>query len=535
MAASTAHDPLLHPRHAHGAAAKSRGLLVVTVCVVAVLCVTHVWHRGMAEGEPSKMQLVHPDDGVTSERASKIMESWDISHDTELEPQHGGALADKNGGFFDLVIQTNDAQTCALQASDVGLSMWVFKPHGRNAGGTCSVARRMPKGRHTAQGVVSGTTRWKPNFESLGMLSTAEWGVAESSALRFKGKMYVMESVSGKGTFESQNLRSAFRIRELETGKLVANVENANGHAFFVARVDHARGVVWVYGSARNRGINDEGACDSKAFDKNGNRCYVGAWHSTNMVEWSSTSKALTVPKGTYVANVAVAIVSGSKYDTSALPKHQAVMALEYCDNEHCEKSSRDNRYCFAINTGSDGDLGSNWKVLSNKYCSSGMHSCPSLNYDAEEGYYYMTGGGTRINGPDRSKDLIHWERSPLYPMSRPAIDLNHPFDGFASNLYSQLWKTAPGHSVAKSRLAEDRMFEWNWGHSDLDLCCNDDESPSYLVYISSPQSHGSTFKGENHAFTGIGKYHGTLTEWLRSYFPSKGSVFCGATDPHDC
>lgn len=213
-------------------------------------------------------------------------------------------------------------------------------------------------------------------------------------------------------------------------------------------------------------------------------------------------------------------MVTGNKYDTAALPKHQAVMALEYCDQEHCEKSSKKNRYCFAINTGADGDLGDNWKMLSAKHCPVGMHSCPSLNYDATDGYYYMTGGGSHINGPDRSKDLIHWERSPLHPMSKAATDMSAPVDGFISKYYKELWKAVPEGTA--SYLSAKAMKKWNWGNSDADLCCNDGSSPSYITYISSKQSHPAGFQDDASsahppAYLGLGQYKGSLNDWLRS------------------
>ena len=228
-----------------------------------------------------------------SHATSPMAREWEVYHDTQFEPQAGGD--------YTVEFQHASADSCAARATDAGLAMWVLTPDK-----TCSISRRLPAGDGNKKpGWVSGKSKWHPNFESVGMLSHSSWGVAESSVVRFKGKTFVMESVSGKNPpGPSSELMSAFRIRDLDSGRIVANVPEANGHAFFTASVDHTRGVAWVYGSARHRGTGNDGPCDSQAFNDpkhlKAGGCYVGAWKSTDMVNWSQTKKAFSVPKGEF-------------------------------------------------------------------------------------------------------------------------------------------------------------------------------------------------------------------------------------------
>eukprot|EP01052_Picozoa_sp_SAG31_P027413 SAG31_NODE_2566_length_5466_cov_6.677846_3_plen_608_part_00 len=489
-----------------------------------------------------------------------LSDYWELHPGVELKPQKGGSYADKNDGYWNDVFVAKSIEECSGRAQDDGLSMFVYNFKKQ----LCKVSQRAPQintpegkaalsgsAKAQAEHIVSGTTKWKPNFNSGGMLSYGDppGGGAETSIMRFKGKVYVMESVEGHDEV-SPELQSAFRIRDFRTGDVLAEVSEANGHAFFSGSVDHERGVAWVYGSAHKRGAGDDADCDPKVFNDGKHRCYVGAWTSTDMIHWSETKKVLYVPENTWVGNVAVAMVSGDKYDTAALGSGiKAVMALEYCDNQHCEKSSMENRYCFAVNTGAAGSLESSWHVLSNQFCPVGMHSCPSLNYDASEGYFYMTGGGSRINGPDRSRDLIHWERSPLHPASRPATDLIAPYDNFQSQFYRNVWKRTPGKAFgskwsATELLSPHWMSKWNWGHSDMDFCCNDGEPGSYAVYLSSAQSHPNRYVRDGKrvdsdipwpSYVGLAQFNGSLNQWMRSYFPSPGATYCGATNVEDC
>ena len=60
----------------------------------------------------------------------------------------------------------------------------------------------------------------------------------------------------------------------------------------------------------------------------------------------------------------------------------------------------------------------------------------------------------------------------------------------------------------------------WSWGHSDFDWCCDDDQAPSYLLYMVTQQGHPANWTGKGSWFQAIGKSNTTILEWLRSYWP---------------
>ena len=104
---------------------------------------------------------------------------------------------------------------------------------------------------------------------------------------------------------------SYFRIADLQTGRILVNVSESIGHAFFSAVVDDARGVVWVFGAAHHRGWDNKGPCDDNSA-KGGapaTGCYVGVWNSTDLLHWSNTSKSVIFPGANYTQNNDVTLV----------------------------------------------------------------------------------------------------------------------------------------------------------------------------------------------------------------------------------
>lgn len=129
----------------------------------------------------------------------------------------------------------------------------------------------------------------------------------------------------------------------MATGVVIANVSQALGHSFFSAVVDYATSTerqpkLWVFGPAHARGNKIKpGPCDGNG---NWTGCYIGAWSSTDLVNWSHASKAVPLPDHHASFNTrttlvtAAAVNSGSSSGSSgdlrnALPPHQAVMVLE--------------------------------------------------------------------------------------------------------------------------------------------------------------------------------------------------------------
>eukprot|EP00041_Stephanoeca_diplocostata_P024422 m.618327 g.618327 ORF g.618327 m.618327 type:complete len:332 (+) comp22527_c2_seq4:210-1205(+) len=227
------------------------------------------------------------------------------------------------------------------------------------------------------------TSGWRPRFTSLGpycyngaknpnMPSGHHDGGCgcENTPLRIRDQMYMMES-TGHGcddAFPGYNTTklgdcSFFRIRDLESGAVIANVSQSLRHSFCSAVADHTRETLWVFCAAISR--NQHGA-DSPCGTSPYHGCYVGAWKASfdDLTAWSDVSKAVNLPDGYGLFNNDVALVSGSTAAAvgaiPGLPKHQAVMIMENReDDPHHRWLSP-----FVVNVGTDGDLTRNWQLL---------------------------------------------------------------------------------------------------------------------------------------------------------------------------
>jgi len=295
---------------------------------------------------------------------------------------------------------------------------------------------------------------WAPKMTSLGPFCSkgirgndGDCGCENTPFRTQAGKMHIMESVATHPCSRlfprsgSSQACSYFRIRELATGKIVANVSEAIDHDFCSALADHERDALWVFCSAFGRRNKAHPGPCSAGFDG----CYVGAWKtrlSGDFSTWTPTAKAVALPLGVGMANNDATLVSGALAAARAralapgvgLPAHQAVMILETDRGTWANRSYPQ----FAINVGTDGDLSRHWVVLDRaQYRLSGPASsdggrlpdgegtgdAPTLRYDAEQGHYYSLGGGWITNGPARSASLAAgtWESSKLAPIAIPA------------------------------------------------------------------------------------------------------------------
>ena len=114
------------------------------------------------------------------------------------------------------------------------------------------------------------------------------------------------------------------------------------------------------------------------------------------------------------------------------------------------------------------------------------------------DGYYYdfyleaFHGYEARVV---RSKDLIHWEASPLNPVLKAS-----PNDKVIAN------KTLPDSLIHKIAVADD------WNNSDIDFC---EYQGKLIINYSWGNQLGKEFLGE-------AVYHGTQEQFLRGWFPGK-------------
>jgi hypothetical protein len=402
-------------------------------------------------------------------------------------------------------------------------------------------------------------TGWKPRYQSLGAFCShglhgndGDCGCENTQFRQANGSMYIMESVSthpcerlfpaaAKG---NSGACSYFRIRELQTGRVVANVSESLDHDFCSALADHGRDALWVFCSAFGRRSKSRpGPCQAGGGYAG---CYVGAWKtrlSGNLDTWTPTARALTLPVGMGMANNDVTLVAGAASLATAaqpgtLPAHQAAMIIEGRGNW-----SRGRHYPeFAINIGADGDLSKNWQLLdaagyriaapAGKRLTDGEGSgdAPTLRYDAGKGHYYSLGGGWITNGPARSRSLAvgSWEVSPLMPMAVPAARAKEhglpPIDqiaGINTGLYTDIWKRVGGVPPTVSLFLEN-MTAWNWGVTDPDVCCSDGKAPSYMLHTLSQQGGVLPNGTKTWNMAALGTVNASLFEWLRGYFPSE-------------
>ena len=399
---------------------------------------------------------------------------------------------------------------------------------------------------HTSLGLTCAKDAPNPNDPS----SRHSGGCGcENTLLRLDGQLYLMEShshgmddVFPPDVYNSstQGDNSFFRLRNFKTGIIIANVSQSIGHSFCAAAADHERRQLWVFCGANARGNKlNPGPCGTTP--RRG--CYVGAWNASfdDLTSWSPTRKALVLPDGTSLFNNDVALVRGAAAAAAAAtlagaaPPHQAVMIIEGRADKGVARPGP-----FAVNTGNDGDLGANWKILDqSKYnfglpkgaAGEGTGDAPALRYDAEQGYYYSVGGGWITNGPVRSKTLAigTWAVSPLAPMAVPdarvaaaGLPASDEVKGINTDYFTAVWGDKGGLNPTNRAYAKN-LSKWAWGATDPDLCCSDGQAPSFLLNTLSRQgtpAANASDAAHSYGFSRFRVSNLTLNDWLRSYFP---------------
>ena len=131
---------------------------------------------------------------------------------------------------------------------------------------------------------------------------------------------------------------SYFRLRDLDSGTIVANITASKMMGFGSAFVDHDHGRLWLFGCYRGKGCVGTGTPKEKLPGQGS----VHALWSTDLVTWHGpvlTDVALAAP------NAAVARVRGKTHPS--LPAHRYVMVTEGLS--------------VALNMASDGNLTRGW------------------------------------------------------------------------------------------------------------------------------------------------------------------------------
>ena len=356
---------------------------------------------------------------------------------------------------------------------------------------------------------------WRPLFDPL-VYTSRNGGSGETSMFRWTdGRLYCMHS-SGVRSADCPNTipkgRSFFHIRDVQTGRVVSCAAQSAGHSFFSAVVDYRRKTLWVFGSAQNRAGPHLGPCQMSVEAG----CYVGAWSSKDLTNFTETARALTVPTGTMIFNTDVTFTQPPKTvnDDPVLPAHQAIMVMEPRYNMSLQPPSVGSRYSLALNTGTDGDLTRNWQLLSYPLVSP-ITACPSIRVDGRTGFVYVLGGGKEISLA-RSKDLVRWEMAKQY-MAVPAASLGHAYETSIGQYYSGYWRAQPPASA--ERLFLHNMTAWNFGVSDADVCC-DDDGPAYILHLAIAQFAPKNFTGlHGPGYLAGGSSNMSLMHFLAAHF----------------
>ena len=301
-----------------------------------------------------------------------------------------------------------------------------------------------------------------PPYEVLGSIDVA---TGESSIFLFRGAMYLLENIfcgyiDHAGQWDPRFAGKSYaRVRELETGAIVANVTETAGTSFVSAFVDGD--TVWL--SALNE-------------DRCKKQCGTGvlAIKSTDLTTW--TSKLALPDASTCNTEVArVAAVGRS----AALPPHRYVMILE--------------PFTFMLNNNADGDLTGGWFPAPNATAPPGPSGGPSIRHSGDF-YYVITGGQTVYLF--RSRDLRTWEAqkaaSPVFIRPTAPDATVAPLAGFPAQASRKGFDTMAGHPEL-----------WDQNSNDADVCCyNDgDDAGSWVIWGAStqggrptpPAKHGST------------------------------------------
>ena len=345
----------------------------------------------------------------------------------------------------------------------------------------------------------------------LQAIGSLDVGTGESSIFLFNGTRYILDNIF-KGWLDHAGLwnprfanHSYARIRELETGKLIANVSETIATSFVSAFVDHGQpggDVLWL--SANN---GDRSGATQYGWQKNfPNQSGVLAMRSTDL---RSFTTSMAVPTGgpgqhagtcnTEVARVDVAV--------PGLPPHRYVMILEHF--------AKDETNDFLVNNNADGDLSHGWISANQPKFRAAPGGGPSIRF--EGGRYYVITGGRQVM-LCRSKDLglkDPWQcRLMVSPTGRggalgPGDGAIAPFAGFAKDAHRKGFDVMSQH-----------LDEWDWNSNDADVCCSGGSVGAFVIWGASTQGGASKLPPGSPSFTNaIGYRNSTLADLLCSFF----------------
>jgi len=311
---------------------------------------------------------------------------------------------------------------------------------------------------------------------------------------------------------------SYFRIRDMETGRVVTNISHSIGLGFFAAFVDYDHGMLWVAATPNDRGSDKTGPRPhGPPHDHNSSCCgnYTGSrwecgvyvFNSSDLVTWERTKTDIRWSG----PNIDLARVYPSEQHPppANLPPHRYVMASE--------------SGVWMVNDAADGDLRSGWSTLNREQAHGGSLACPSVRYLPSDGYYYTISGGHTVI-LQRSRDLLQWEQQPV-GAAAPFIQASANDTLTASSI---MHSAAENLVRAHANLSIPNRSRWDHDANDADMCCeswggaspeNGGPALSYVLWGCDGQG-ASGWKDGPEGFACIGTADVPLEQLLQSYFP---------------
>jgi hypothetical protein len=306
----------------------------------------------------------------------------------------------------------------------------------------------------------------------------------ENSLFYWNGTMYVLENIAcpywwHAGVWDPTTYGNVSygRIRDLQTGQIVANLSSSVGFGFLSPFPDYEHGTMWIFGVEANR-------CTG-----NGNASVIYSWSSKDLKSWD---RHLAWDFGIVTFNVQVTRVGAlpgakgpavSRPHSPVLPPHRYAMIVE------C--------FYFAVNNNEDGNLTYGWTLVDSKPPPAPCGG-PAMYYNPADSLYYVITGGDKIHLL-RTADFLSWNTSKIDPFIEPSAG-----DGLVADLAGfPAWakvKGSPPNKYVGVPEPYDRVpflpdwqqywQAWSQNSNDADVCCmhGDVDNITYFIWGASTQ-----------------------------------------------
>eukprot|EP01051_Picozoa_sp_SAG22_P005310 SAG22_NODE_311_length_12629_cov_20.911891_5_plen_1434_part_00 len=386
----------------------------------------------------------------------------------------------------------------------------------------CACPPHCPKGRP----VPAPTPR---PYESLGSIDIDTY---ENTIFWWGKKTYVLENIpctyqdhaGNWPAFAAFANHSYARVRDFETGVVVANITSTIGFGFVNSFPDYDHNRLWLFGTPADRCHGNCGACtgDSCPRGPDGRlrpSCTsIQAWWTSLPVP-TSFETAVAIPAGT--AELTHTYNQGAsrvRVPGPGMPAHRYVMISE--------------PFNFFINADPDGNLtaaGHGWKLAPGQKAPHAAGGGVSMQWAPDPtgpatapGWYYTVTGGSSV-GFARSRDLKSWEPYHI-AMSQQADQADRgeyqiaPYNGFAADAERKGW----------AEMAEPANWpKWGYDNNDGDVCCADQTAAAKAGHGSSPfgwlvwgaSTQGAHCGLKHCATNAIGRFNTSLATMLASFF----------------